>query len=127
MWGNTAISTLNLLFVNRVGDSDRIRFLPHEGSIMEALDQNTSFVRNASNAIEADHYAPEFAVLKKLRCLGRNARVDLWAMDEVHFQQHGSRCRMWVPPEVDDPICLHAPTRKSISFFGAVRLQDGSW
>ena len=32
---------------------------------------------------------------------------------------------MWVPPEVDDPICLHAPTRKSISFFGAVRLQDG--
>lgn len=46
-------------------------------------------------------------------------------MDEVHFQQHGSRCRMWVPPEVDDPICLHAPTRKSISFFGAVRLQDG--
>jgi transposase len=46
-------------------------------------------------------------------------------MDEVHFQQHGSRCRMWVPPEQKDPICLHAPTRKSISFFGAVRLRDG--
>jgi transposase len=46
-------------------------------------------------------------------------------MDEVHFQQHGSRCRMWVPPEVTDPICLHAPTRKSISYFGAVRLKDG--
>lgn len=46
-------------------------------------------------------------------------------MDEVHFQQHGSRCRMWVPPEVVDPVCLHAPTRKSISFFGAVRLSDG--
>jgi len=46
-------------------------------------------------------------------------------MDEVHFQQHGSRCRMWVPPEVRDPICKHAPTRKSISFFGAVRLRDG--
>lgn len=46
-------------------------------------------------------------------------------MDEVHFQQHGSRCRMWIPPEVDDPVCLHAPTRKSISFFGAVRLRDG--
>ncbi len=30
---------------------------------MEALDRNTSFVRNASNAIEADHYTPEFAVL----------------------------------------------------------------
>jgi transposase len=46
-------------------------------------------------------------------------------MDEVHFQQHGSRCALWVPPEVADPICLHAPTRKSISFFGAVRLNDG--
>jgi transposase len=46
-------------------------------------------------------------------------------MDEVHFQQHGSRCRMWVPPEVKDPVCYHAPTRKSISFFGAVRLGDG--
>lgn len=32
---------------------------------------------------------------------------------------------MWVPPEVGDPICLHAPTRKSISFFGAVRIKDG--
>ena len=32
---------------------------------------------------------------------------------------------MWIPPEVDDPVCLHAPTRKSISFFGAVRLKDG--
>ena len=63
MWGNTAISTLNLLFNNRAGDSDRIRFLPREGSIMEALNRNTSFVRNASNAIEADHYTPEFAVL----------------------------------------------------------------
>jgi hypothetical protein len=63
MWANTAISTLNLLFEKRDGNSDRIRFLPREGSIMEALDRNTSFVRNASNAIEADHYTPEFAVL----------------------------------------------------------------
>lgn len=46
-------------------------------------------------------------------------------MDEVHFQQHGSRCRMWVPPEVRDPVCRHAPTRKSISYFGAVRIRDG--
>jgi transposase len=46
-------------------------------------------------------------------------------MDEVHFQQHGSRCRMWIPPEVKDPVCLHAPTRKSVSYFGAVRLRDG--
>jgi hypothetical protein len=46
--------------------------------------------------------------------------VDLWATDEVHFQQHGSRCRMWIPPEIKDPVLLHAPTRKSVGHFGAV-------
>jgi transposase len=46
-------------------------------------------------------------------------------MDEVHFQQHGSRTYMWVPPEVRDPVLLHHPTRKSVSYFGAVRLRDG--
>lgn len=45
--------------------------------------------------------------------------------DEVHFQQHGSRCRMWIPPEVKDPVLQHAPTRKSMGYFGAVRLRDG--
>jgi len=38
--------------------------------------------------------------------------VDLWALDEVHFQQYGSRCRMWVPPEIKDPVLFHEPTRK---------------
>ncbi len=52
-------------------------------------------------------------------------RVDLWAIDEVHFQQHGSRCVMWVAPEEKDPILLHHPTRKSVGYFGAVRLRDG--
>lgn len=52
-------------------------------------------------------------------------RIDLWATDEVHFQQHGSRCRMWIPPEIKDPVLLHAPTRKSVGYFGAVRLSDG--
>jgi len=55
----------------------------------------------------------------------RDSAVDLWALDEVHFQQHGSRCRMWVPPEVKDPILYHHPTRRSVGYFGAVRLQDG--
>jgi hypothetical protein len=50
--------------------------------------------------------------------------VDLWATDEVHFQQNGSRCRMWIPPEIKDPVLLHAPTRKSVGYFGAVRLRD---
>jgi uncharacterized protein YukE len=30
---------------------------------------------------------------KKTPAPDSNASVDLWAMDEVHFQQHGSRCR----------------------------------
>lgn len=51
--------------------------------------------------------------------------VELWALDEVHFQQHGSRWRMWVPPEVRDSVSLHHPTRKQVGYFGAVRLSDG--
>src|SRR5215212_10241903 len=65
--------------------------------------------------------------IKKLRVLAQNPDVDLWAIDEVHFQQHGSRSRLWVPPEVADPILLHAPTRKSVCYFGAVRLRDGKF
>jgi len=48
-------------------------------------------------------------------------------MDEVHFQQHGSRCRMWIPPEIKDPVLLHHPTRKSVGYFGAVRIRDGKF
>lgn len=32
---------------------------------------------------------------------------------------------MWVPPEDVDPVILHHPTRKSVGYFGAVRLRDG--
>jgi transposase len=53
--------------------------------------------------------------------------VDLWAIDEVHFQQHGSRCQMWIPPETKDPVLLHHPTRRSVGYFGAVRLRDGKF
>jgi len=55
----------------------------------------------------------------------RDPGVDLWAQDEVQFQQHGSRCRMWIAPEIADPVVWHEPTRKSVGFFGAVRLRDG--
>jgi transposase len=65
--------------------------------------------------------------IKKLRALAVDPDVDVWAMDEVHFQQHGSRCRMWVPPEVKDPVVLHHPTRKKVGYFGAVRLRDGKF
>ena len=33
---------------------------------------------------------------------------------------------MWVPPEDIDPILVHAPTRKSTAFFGAVRPERGT-
>jgi len=52
-------------------------------------------------------------------------RLDLWSLDECHFQQHGTRCRMWIPPETKDPIVLHAPTRKSLALFGAVNFRTG--
>lgn len=32
---------------------------------------------------------------------------------------------MWVPPEIRDPVMLHAPTRKSVACFGAVNLDTG--
>jgi transposase len=51
--------------------------------------------------------------------------LDLWSLDECHFQQHGTRCRMWVPPETKDPIVFHAPTRKSLALFGAVNFHTG--
>lgn len=55
----------------------------------------------------------------------KDEAVDLWALDEVHFQQQGSRCRMWIPPEVRDPVVFHHPRRKSVGYFGAVGLRDG--
>jgi transposase len=53
--------------------------------------------------------------------------VDLWSLDECHFQQHGTRTRMWVAPEIKDPVQLHASTRKSMACFGAVRLNGGQF
>ena len=34
---------------------------------------------------------------------------------------------MWVPPETKDTILYHHPTRKSVGYFGAVRLADGKF
>jgi transposase len=34
---------------------------------------------------------------------------------------------MWIAPEDIDPILLHEPTRKSVGYFGAVRLRDGKF
>jgi transposase len=65
--------------------------------------------------------------IKKLYELVHDRRIDLWAVDEVRFEQHGSTCRMWIPPEVADPVLLHHPTRKGIGYFGAVRVRDGKF
>jgi transposase len=32
---------------------------------------------------------------------------------------------MWIPPEIKDPVLRHFPGRKSVGYFGAVRLRDG--
>lgn len=34
---------------------------------------------------------------------------------------------MWIPPEIAEPILLHHPTRRSVGYFGAVRLRDGKF
>lgn len=75
MWGNTAISTLTLMFQWREGEPKGIKFLPTENSISELLNNaKEPFVRNPSNAIEADHYTPRFAVLN----LKDKAVKDYW-------------------------------------------------
>lgn len=53
--------------------------------------------------------------------------VELWAIDEVMFQLHGSRCRMWIAPENQRPVVFHNPLRKNVGYYGAVRLRDGSF
>jgi transposase len=57
--------------------------------------------------------------------MAKDKNIDLWFEDECHFQQHGSRCAMWIPPEDVDPIVYHAPTRKQKAVFGAVCSGDG--
>jgi hypothetical protein len=40
-------------------------------------------------------------LLKKLQKSAKNPMNEIWSLDERHFQQHGSRCVMWVPPELN--------------------------
>jgi len=89
MWANTSISTLTIIFDNRNDRTDRIRFLPREGSIMEALDKaEAPFVRNPSGAIEADHYTPVFAVLNLRDPVVRDYWLKRWkeAHDEIGLE-----------------------------------------
>jgi hypothetical protein len=89
MWGNTALSTLTYILDNRdkkeLPDA-RIQFLPREGSIMEALDASASpWVRNASGAIEADHYSPVFAQLNLRDQVVRDYWMKRWREANQQF------------------------------------------
>jgi len=64
MWANTAISSTTERFMHHEGREKGIKFLPYKGSIMEVIDKaEAPFIRNPSNAIEADHYTPRFCAL----------------------------------------------------------------
>ena len=64
--------------------------------------------------------------IKKLSEYGSD-KYDIWAMDEVLFQQIGSRCRMWIAPESKRPVSIQHPGRKCVGYFGAVRIRDGKF
>jgi len=34
---------------------------------------------------------------------------------------------MWIPPECKHPVVLQHPTRKSVGYFGAIRMRDGKF
>ncbi|MGD0094439.1 MAG: hypothetical protein ABSE73_31410 [Planctomycetota bacterium] len=86
MWGNTSLSTLSYILDNRNGREQRIRFLPREGSMMEVLSKaGMPFVRNPSNAIEADHYAPVFAVMNLRDPVVRETWLARWKHAHDHI------------------------------------------
>lgn len=79
MWGNTAVSTLTDMFRRKEGGGDRIQFLPSKNSIEEVLNAaKHPFVRNASGAIEADHYTPVFCALNLREPKIRDYWMECW-------------------------------------------------
>lgn len=83
MWANTALSSLTPILANRGSDGDpdagRVRFLPMAGSAMEAFEKSPAvFIRNPSNAIEADHYSPLFCGLNLRDDVVRNYWLQQW-------------------------------------------------
>lgn len=54
----------------------------------------------------------------------RHPKVQLWAMDEVHFQRHSTLTRMWGRRGCQPRVCS-ASTRQKIGFFGALNLKTG--
>lgn len=79
MWANTSISALSWKFAHKHGTPKGIQFLPHEGSIMQALEKSKRpFVINSFGAIDADHYTPEFCVLNIRDAVVRDYWLKSW-------------------------------------------------
>jgi hypothetical protein len=76
MWGNTALSSLNMLLRPQDKRSARlVNFIPTENSVFEVLDKALHpYIRTPSGAIEADHYNPCFLCLN----LREPAIIDYW-------------------------------------------------
>jgi len=66
-------------------------------------------------------------LLKKLKALVDTGKYEVWSQDECHFHQNGTRCRMWIPPEIKAPIVIHESNRKKVSFFGSVNTRNGQF
>ncbi|MCE5334596.1 MAG: IS630 family transposase [Desulfobacteraceae bacterium] len=98
-----------------------------ESGRASAFSNSSAFVLESPDP-RSPRQTPNFkGNIKKLSDLAASNDVDIWAIDEVRFQLHGSRCRMWISQEMKDPVYYHHPTRKSIGLFGAVRLRDGKF
>ena len=65
--------------------------------------------------------------LKKLKTLIDTSKYEVWCQDECHFHQNGTRCKMWIPPEVKEPIAFHESNRKKVSIFGSVNTHNGNF
>jgi len=90
LWGNTALSTLTYIFNMHNGPKKRIEFLPYEGSAMETLHEARSpWVRNASGAIEADHYTPVFCAMNLRDPVVRDYWNASWKEAHDHFGVDG--------------------------------------
>jgi hypothetical protein len=92
MWGNTSVSTLTVIFdfIGRhKGGAGRVRFRERAGTIADALKATKDpWVRNPSNAIEADHYTPVFAVMNLRDDVVRDYWMRAWsyAHDQVGLE-----------------------------------------
>ncbi len=54
----------------------------------------------------------------------KNASIQLWAEDEVHFQRHSTITRMW-SLQGKQPRVISASTRQKVGFLGAINLKTG--